>query len=39
MELLLSAPNTPPLLLEIEGDEKINPVEKMAEAFRKLEVT
>jgi sugar phosphate isomerase/epimerase len=36
MELLRSAPQTPPLLLEIEGDEKVNPVEKMAEAFDKL---
>jgi sugar phosphate isomerase/epimerase len=37
MELLRSAPNTPPLLLEIEADEKVNPVEKMTEAFGKLE--
>ena len=37
VELLRSAPHTPPLLLEIEGDEKVNPVEKMAEAFGKLE--
>jgi sugar phosphate isomerase/epimerase len=37
IELLRSAPHTPPLLLEIEGDEKINPVEKMGEAFGKLE--
>jgi sugar phosphate isomerase/epimerase len=37
MELLRSAPQTPPLLLEIEGDEKINPVEKMGEAFGNLE--
>ena len=37
MELLRSAPHTPPLLLEIEGDEKINPLEKMGEAFEKLE--
>lgn len=36
-ELLRSAPNTPPMLLEIEEDEKINPVEKMGEAFKKLE--
>jgi sugar phosphate isomerase/epimerase len=36
MELLQSAPHTPPLLLEVEGDEKINPVEKMGEAFEKL---
>jgi sugar phosphate isomerase/epimerase len=38
MNLLRSAPNTPPLLLEIEADEKINPVEKMTETFEKLEV-
>src|SRR5271170_4129867 len=37
MELLRSAPHTPPLLLEIEGDEKINPVEKMVETFKMLE--
>jgi sugar phosphate isomerase/epimerase len=37
MELLRSAPHTPPLLREIEGDEKINPVEKMGEVFAKLE--
>ena len=36
MELLTSAPHTPPLLLEIEEDEKINPAEKMSEVFRKL---
>ena len=37
MELLRSAPHTPPLLLEIEGDEKVSPAEKMSEAFGKLE--
>src|SRR5579863_1090976 len=37
MELLRSAPHTPPLLLEIEADEKINPPEKMQETFNKLE--
>jgi sugar phosphate isomerase/epimerase len=37
MELLRSAPNTPPLLLEIEADEKVNPTEKMRETFDKLE--
>ena len=37
MELLRTAPHTPPLLLEIEGDEKINTAEKMGEAFAKLE--
>ena len=36
MELLRSAPHTPPVLLEIEADEKVNPVEKMKEAFEKL---
>ena len=36
MELLRSAPHTPPLLLEIEADEKVNPVEKMKETFEKL---
>jgi hypothetical protein len=34
---LRSAPNTPPLLLEIEGDEKQNPIENMSAAFDKLE--
>ncbi len=37
MELLRTAPQTPPLLLEIEEDEKVNPVEKMKETFEKLE--
>jgi len=37
MELFRSAPHKPPLLLEIEEDEKISPPEKMADAFRKLE--
>jgi len=37
MELLRSAPHTPPLLLEIEGDEKVNIPEKIGEAFKKLE--
>jgi sugar phosphate isomerase/epimerase len=37
MELLRSAPQTPPLLLELEGDEKVNPLEKLGEAFGKLE--
>ena len=36
MELLRSASHTPPLLLEIEADEKVNPVEKMNETFGKL---
>src|SRR5437763_6171526 len=39
MELLRSAPQTPPLLLEIEADEKVNPVEKMGETFRQLGAT
>jgi sugar phosphate isomerase/epimerase len=37
MELLRTAPHTPPLLLEIEGDEKANIAAKMPEAFEKLE--
>jgi sugar phosphate isomerase/epimerase len=37
MELLRSAPHTPPLLLEIEGDEKVNVPDGMSETFRKLE--
>jgi sugar phosphate isomerase/epimerase len=38
MDLLRSAPQTPPLLLEIEEDEKVNAVEKMSETFKKLEI-
>jgi sugar phosphate isomerase/epimerase len=37
MQLLRSAPQTPPLLLELAEDEKINPLEKLAGAFEKLE--
>jgi sugar phosphate isomerase/epimerase len=37
MDLLRSAPHTPPLLLEVEHDDKINPIEKMGPAFDKLE--
>jgi len=37
MELLRSAPQTPPLLLEIEGDEKVSPLDKIRQAFDKLE--
>jgi len=37
MELLRTAPHKPPLLLEIEENEKINPVEKMGSVFVKLE--
>ncbi len=36
LELLSDAPNKPPLLLEIEENEKINPVEKMSEIFGNL---
>jgi sugar phosphate isomerase/epimerase len=37
MELLRSAPQTPALLLELESDEKVNPLEKLQAAFEKLE--
>jgi sugar phosphate isomerase/epimerase len=37
MELLRSAPQTPALLLELEGDEKVNPLEKLGATFEKLE--
>jgi sugar phosphate isomerase/epimerase len=37
MELLRSAPHVPPLLLEIEGNEKNDPLEKIPAAFDKLE--
>lgn len=36
--LLRTAPSAPPLLLEIEGVEGVKVAEKMAEAYRKLEV-
>jgi len=36
LDLLAQAPHKPPLLLEIEENEKINPVEKMAEIFGNL---
>jgi sugar phosphate isomerase/epimerase len=36
LELLSQAPHKPPLLLEIEENEKINPVEKMGEIFGSL---
>jgi sugar phosphate isomerase/epimerase len=36
LELLTQAPHKPPLLLEIEENEKINPVEKMGEIFGNL---
>ena len=37
MQLLRKAPHTPPLMLEIEADDKINPPERMGEAFGMLE--
>lgn len=37
IELLRSAPQKPPLLLELGEDEKVNPLEKLAETFDKLE--
>jgi sugar phosphate isomerase/epimerase len=37
MELLRSAPHVPPLMMEIEGDEKADIPGKMSEAFRRLE--
>lgn len=37
MELLSSAPHKPPLLLEIEADEKVNPLEKVKATFEKLD--
>ncbi len=36
MQLLSSAPHTPALLLEIEGDDKLHPADKMKETFKKL---
>jgi sugar phosphate isomerase/epimerase len=37
MELLRSAPKTPALMLELESDEKVNPLEKLGATFDKLE--
>jgi sugar phosphate isomerase/epimerase len=37
MELLRSAPQTPPLLMELNEDEKVNPLEKLGETFDRLE--
>jgi sugar phosphate isomerase/epimerase len=37
MELLRSAPQTPPLMLELGEDERVNPLEKLRETFEKLE--
>ena len=39
MELLRSAPQKPPLLFELETDEKVNPLEKFGATFEKLEQT
>jgi len=39
IELLGSAPQTPPLLLEVAEDEKMNSLEKLSETFEKLEGT
>lgn len=36
LELLSEAPHKPPLLLEIEENEKVNPVEKMGETYKNL---
>jgi sugar phosphate isomerase/epimerase len=36
VELLRTAPNVPPLVLEIEENPKIDPAEKMKEAFERL---
>ena len=37
IELLRSAPQTPPLLLELAEDEKVNALEKLGPAFEQLE--
>jgi len=37
MDLLRTAPHVPPVLLEIEGEEHLNPADKMQKAFRKLD--
>jgi sugar phosphate isomerase/epimerase len=39
MELMRSAPQVPPLLLEIAENEKVNSLEKIGETFEKLEGT
>ena len=39
MELLRSAPQTPPLLLELAEDEKVNSLDKLGETFDKLETS
>jgi hypothetical protein len=35
--LLRSAPQTPPVLLEVGEDEKVNALDKLGETFDKLE--
>jgi len=37
MELMRAAPQTPPLLLELESDEHVNPLDKLGAMFEKLE--
>jgi sugar phosphate isomerase/epimerase len=37
MALLRSAPQTPPLMLELGENEKVNPLEKLKQTFEKLE--
>jgi len=37
MDLLRSAPQVPPVLLELEENEKVNALEKLRETFEKLE--
>ena len=37
MELLRSAPKKPPVLLELEENEKVNPLDKLEPTFEKLE--
>ncbi len=37
MELLRTAPQRPPLLLELEHDDKVNPLEKLGGTFDRLE--
>jgi len=37
MELLRSAPQKPPLLLEIDGEEKKSPSDEVSATFQKLE--
>jgi sugar phosphate isomerase/epimerase len=37
IELLRSAPQTPPVLLEVGEDEKVNALDKLGETFDKLE--